>query len=369
MLYFFIAIKFKKWHKFDNIYHFSHVKSIYFNMKKEYIIFVDSGVGGLSTLSETYKQVSGNFLYFADNKNCPYGSKSRAKIKKILTNHTKRFTALYNVRVIVLACNTATTTAIKCLRKTFPDVCFIGTEPAVKLASDMGYSHIVSLLTPATAKQKKYLKLVKMTNTNIKTVASVQLAPRVEISLTKKTLNQDFLLAKTTFSLKPRMRGADAVVLGCTHFTLVSGKLSKIFGLPTVDGNKGVADHALLVTKNLSATNNINFYKNKHEFRHFFDNSCSFRDQNKLKNKNQPHRFFKMRSFCHAKILGNNVVLKPLASRKIYQISHYFLKENSIQKLTKIKSIKFNFSKDDGDTLEKYIKIFKQTLAISRKLC
>ena len=55
----------------DKIPHFYAQKSIYFSMKKDYILVIDSGVGGLSTLAETMSILPANYIYFADNKNSP----------------------------------------------------------------------------------------------------------------------------------------------------------------------------------------------------------------------------------------------------------------------------------------------------------
>ena len=314
---------------------------------------MDSGVGGLSTLSETYREVSGNFLYFADNKNCPYGKKSKRKLLRILSNNTARLTTLYSIKVIVLACNTATTTAIEHLRKKFNHITFVGTEPAVSLAQKMGFSNIVCLLTPVTARQKKYLRLVRAINPKIKTVACANLAPRVEKSLTENSLYQDFLLAKSTYALKPAIEGADVVVLGCTHFTFVSANLSKILHLQTIDGNKGVARQTLLVTMNLSGNKN---------------NPCFYEYQSlKFSPNALRHNFRIERSFSH--VINLMTVKFPFNKLQIRQFSQKFLVDNVPVALRKVKSIVFKLSHSEKFLKEKYVKIFTQTLAKHRKLC
>lgn len=329
---------------------FIPLKAYTFSMQREYIVFMDSGVGGLSTLSETYRKVSGNFLYFADNKNCPYGKKSTQKIKSILIKNTKRLTTQYSVKVVVLACNTATTSAIEHLRKHFKNIYFVGTEPAIRLAQKMGFLNIVCLLTPASARQKKYLRLVRAINPKIKTVACANLAPRVEKSLTKNSLYQGFLLAKSTYALKPAIEGADVVVLGCTHFTFVSALISKILHLQTIDGNKGVARQTLLVTMNLSVNR-------------------TQRQVTNMANSTKNIDFHMVKAFSRIVNLFRKKVLNTAIVYKNQQFLQKFFCGNAPASLQKVKSVTFKFSEKENLLKEKYIKIFTQTLAKHKKLC
>ena len=113
-------------------------------MKKEYILVVDSGIGGLSILAQMLKLFNSNIVYFADNKHCPYGSHSRAEILNFLVKIIDKIRKKYNLKIVVLACNTATTSAILHLRKKYKDLVFIGTEPALNLANQLNYKQILS---------------------------------------------------------------------------------------------------------------------------------------------------------------------------------------------------------------------------------
>ena len=93
----------------------------------------DSGVGGLSILkSLARKAVNENYIYLADNKNCPYGNKSEIEISKLSIKNCEKLIKL-NCKMIIVACNTATTNSINILRKQF-DVPIIGIEPGIKPA-------------------------------------------------------------------------------------------------------------------------------------------------------------------------------------------------------------------------------------------
>ena len=266
-------------------------------MKKEYILFIDSGTGGLSTLSEVYKRISANFIYYADNKNCPYGSHSRKEILGFLKNILDEMFNKYEIFMVVLACNTATTSSIDKLRKLYPDKIFIGTEPAIKLANSLGYKKILVLSTPATAKQKKYRQLRSKLQTRIQNLCIVDFAENIELWLTErasrnnfeqnkstKTLSKtasichmkglpkvscgqnlgtDFCsaelgtenfqlefssnilsrtkLIKNLYQIKSKSKNFDCIVLGCTHYLLIEELIRGFASKPLISGNFGVA--------------------------------------------------------------------------------------------------------------------------------
>ena len=94
----------------------------------------DSGIGGITVLKEIIKILPNeDYLYYCDSKNNPYGEKSDIELLEI-TNNIVNFFIKKDVKIIVVACNTATTRCIKTLRKMYPDILFVGTEPAIKLA-------------------------------------------------------------------------------------------------------------------------------------------------------------------------------------------------------------------------------------------
>ena len=105
-------------------------------MRKEHPIgLFDSGIGGTSIWKEIHHLLPNeNTIYLADSKNAPYGMKSKEEIVELSFKNTE-FLLEQNCKIIVVACNTATTNAIKELRSKY-DVPFIGIEPAIKPAAN-----------------------------------------------------------------------------------------------------------------------------------------------------------------------------------------------------------------------------------------
>lgn len=215
-------------------------------MKKEYILFIDSGIGGLSTLAETYKIVPAEFIYFADNKNQPYGSHTKKEIVLFLSEIIDFVRQKFSVKIVVLACNTATTAAIETLRKFYPDICFVGTEPAIKYAHDLGFKNILVLSTPATAKQKKYKDLLySFACDNVKTLSLDDFAQNIECFYHASSPKHNIKLLKNLFDIKSASKNYDAVVLGCTHYCLLKNQIHSMTNLPIISGNLGVSRRVL----------------------------------------------------------------------------------------------------------------------------
>ena len=126
----------------------------------------DSGFGGLSLLYEAMKKLEGcDFIYFADNENAPYGTKSIDEIKALSINAVDFLAS--KADIIVIACNTATSAAVSDLREKF-NIPIIGMEPAVNLGKDTD-GDILVIATPATIKGAKLNELLKKSNLNNKT--------------------------------------------------------------------------------------------------------------------------------------------------------------------------------------------------------
>ncbi len=327
-------------------------------MVKEYILFIDSGIGGLSTLSETYMLIPRNYIYFSDNKNCPYGSRTRAEIFEYLKNIIIKVKKQYKVRVVVLACNTATTSAIDSLRVAFPDLTFIGTEPAIKLAADKGYNNILTLCTPLTAKQQKYLLLKRKLKANFGTLSLSDFAENIENYLTRDSLSDKLNLYKDLYFIASKCIKYDAVVLGCTHYAHVSDLIYNITNKPVFDGNRGVAKQVFLTCKNLeifksnNSKSNLNILKNVNDCERvtFTDFLCQ---KNNRKGKVAQTNFDK---------ILNNVV-----SHNSTNIAN--LNGQINLKLSGSSEIIFMFSNEISKLNQKYIKTLVQILANKQKLC
>jgi glutamate racemase len=215
----------------------------------------DSGIGGITTLKEIIKILpKEEYIYYADSKNNPYGTKDYNELFNIVDNIVKYFIKR-NVKLIVIACNTATTKCINKLRAKYPDILFVGTEPAIKVACDKNYKNTLVLATPGTISSKRVKKLLrdnKKENQNITLVACDNLANAIETynnKLIDKLLHEYLSIYKK--------QNIDAIVLGCTHYPIIKDKLQKLFPKATIiDGNKGVAKRVKFLLEENNIKNN-----------------------------------------------------------------------------------------------------------------
>lgn len=174
----------------------------------------DSGFGGLSLLYEAMKKLDGcDFIYFADNENAPYGTKSIDEIKKLSIDAVDFLAS--KADIIVIACNTATSAAVSDLREKF-NIPIIGMEPAVNLGKDAD-GDILVIATPATIKGAKLNELLKKSNLNNKT----HLLPMPK--LVEFAQNMEFNSPNVKEYIKNQISKFDSknislLVLGCTHF-------------------------------------------------------------------------------------------------------------------------------------------------------
>ena len=208
----------------------------------------DSGKGGLSVFDEIRKILPNEeYKYIADSKNCPYGEKSDAELMEIVRNNVEELRK-WGAKVIVIACNTATTKCIDKLRVEYKDLLFVGTEPAIKLAADSGAKKILVMATPGTVKSEHTLKLVeenKKTGQEITLLACPGLADAIEFNGDVDAKLAELLEDNLDF---------DYVVLGCTHYSLVKDQIQRKFpSAKIVDGNFGVAKRVREVISSLNS--------------------------------------------------------------------------------------------------------------------
>ena len=200
----------------------------------------DSGIGGLTVLEELKKLLPNeDYLFYADSKNCPYGEKSDTELYDITSNIVD-YLIDRECKIIVIACNTATTRCIKYLRDKYKDMTFIGTEPAIKVACDRDYKNILVMATPATIASERTSILVndnKKEYENIYLVPCEGLADAIETDNFKK---QEEIVSSIYEEYKDKE--IDAIVLGCTHYPHIKDLISKYFtNAELLDGGAGVA--------------------------------------------------------------------------------------------------------------------------------
>lgn len=182
----------------------------------------DSGVGGLSILKEIQAQLpKENTIFLADQINMPYGKKTSKELKKICTKITF-FLVKNNIKMLIVACNTATCYTLDHLRKNFK-VPIIGVVPAIKPATKITRNGKIAVMaTPATVKSQYLKNLIKVfaKGNKVLKIPCFGLEDSIE-KLDEKKLN--YLLEK--YSKKILNFNADVTVLGCTHYPLVRKKI------------------------------------------------------------------------------------------------------------------------------------------------
>lgn len=204
----------------------------------------DSGLGGLTVVSSIAKTFEGGELfYIADTKFAPYGQKTKEQILQHSIEITKHLIQEHQIEALIVACNSATSAAIKELRELFPKLIVIGTEPGIKPAIETTKSqHIGILATPATLKGEKYQELLKTLDVEKKVTlyeqACAGLVEQIEKGESSSSKTKEMLQKW----LEPmRKNNVDSIVLGCTHYPLVANEIKEIMGEETVLIETGVA--------------------------------------------------------------------------------------------------------------------------------
>lgn len=202
--------------------------------------FFDSGIGGISVLHKALKKVpDAEFIYYADTENVPYGEKPKEVILELVEN-IMQFMADQNVDAVVVACNTATSVAIKDLRKEF-DFPIIGMEPAVKKArEDYPEGRTLVMATPVTVKGDKMKFLLEKVDQD----HLVDMIPMP--GLVRFAENEKFSGKEVEDYIKGQLKDYDlskysSLVLGCTHFNYFKKVLKSLIpdSLHFVDGIEG----------------------------------------------------------------------------------------------------------------------------------
>lgn len=190
----------------------------------------DSGVGGLTVVKELVKALpSENIVYFGDTARVPYGTKSKQSVVKF-SNEIVDFLLKKNVKLILVACNTASAVALNSLRNK-TKIPVIGVIDSGAFAASLtSFNKIIGVIgTTATVKSGAYKKAV---GKYLKNAAVVQKAcplfvPLVEEGWTKKNVTGEIA---REYLLPLKKTGCDTVILGCTHYPLIKTVINKALG-------------------------------------------------------------------------------------------------------------------------------------------
>ena len=190
----------------------------------------DSGIGGISVLRAIRRQMpEESILYFGDQDHIPYGPRPMAQIRNFSEAITT-FLLAHEAKIIVVACNTASAASLKYLRERFPNVPFVGMEPAVKPAAERTQTGRVGVLaTPATFQGALYASVVERFANGVELYQNT--CPGLVQQIEQGNLNGKETRRILEEALLPMLENnIDTVVLGCTHYPLVIPLIQKIVG-------------------------------------------------------------------------------------------------------------------------------------------
>ena len=203
----------------------------------------DSGVGGLSVLRAVRRELPyEDILYLGDQAHIPYGPREKTQIRDFSYAIT-RFLLTQGAKLIVVACNTASAVALHDLRKEFPDVAFVGMEPAVKPAAETTHTGKVGVLaTPTTFAGELYASVVERFAGGVTLFQDT--CPGLVEQIETGNLDGPETRRILDKALAPMLAGGiDTVVMGCTHYPFVIPQIEAITGpsVRTIDPAPAIA--------------------------------------------------------------------------------------------------------------------------------
>lgn len=234
-------------------------------MNNQPIGLFDSGIGGTSIWKEVIKLLPNeNTFYLADSKNAPYGEKSTDEIIALSIKNTE-YLLSKGCKLIIVACNTATTNAIDYLRNNYA-IPFIGIEPAIKPAALFSKTGAIGILaTKGTLSSKLFEKTANEYTKNITKIEQdgEGLVPLIE----QGKLNSEETYNLLDKYLKPMLAfNIDHLVLGCTHYPYLIPQIKQIVGknVEIIDSGEAVAKQTKAVLEKHNLLANITNSKVKH---------------------------------------------------------------------------------------------------------
>jgi len=231
----------------------------------------DSGVGGISIWKEIHQLLPNeSSIYLADSINAPYGQKSKQEIIDLCFKNTDLLLKKGS-KLIVVACNTATTNAIKQLRATY-NTPFIGIEPAIKPAALNSKTKSIGILaTKGTLSSELFHNTSELYSENIKIMeqTGVGLVELIESG----NIESEEMINLLNKYLNPMIKeNIDHLVLGCSHYPFLIPIIKKIIpkNISIIDSGKAVAKQTETILRNQNALST-----NHNTLNEFFTNSST----------------------------------------------------------------------------------------------
>jgi glutamate racemase len=215
----------------------------YISDKKNPIAVFDSGVGGISVLRELSRLMPDeDFIYYGDSKHAPYGTKDIQEVRRLTIACAEQLFA-QGAKGLVVACNTATSAAVRVLREQHPDIPIVGIEPAVRPAAlCMEHPRVLVMATPMTIREEKFRRLMA----RYEDVAQIIPLPCPGLMdfIERGDLDGEDLhkyLQELLYSYGDNT--VDTAVLGCTHYPFVRRQIQSVLGeqVRIFDGGEGTA--------------------------------------------------------------------------------------------------------------------------------
>lgn len=213
-------------------------------------VFLDSGTGGIPYLNWLLKKCpEASCVYTGDTENFPYGEKSHEEIVKCVLSVVEKIIRKFEPKVIVIACNTMSVNALNVVRDAFPEVQFVGTVPAIKLAASVSKNRCIGLMATQSTVDNPYNQDLKnhfAGDCRMVLHAAPELIEFIEHKAFTAT-EEEILEAVKPSADFFKAEGCDAVILGCTHFLNIADLIQKACGetIKVVDSKDGVVNHAL----------------------------------------------------------------------------------------------------------------------------
>jgi len=219
------------------------------------ILFFDSGVGGLSVVAAARRLLpQAPFVYAADLAGFPYGTRTEVEIAGRVPALLGRLVERYRPRLVVIACNTASTIALSAVRAAL-DVPVVGTVPAIKPAALTSRTRVIGVLGTAATVRQPYVDRLSAEYAGDCTVirhGSAELVAMAEAKLRGEAVElASIAQAIAPLFAAPRGGEIDVVVLACTHFPLLETELLAAAPHPVafVDGSAGIARRIAVLTE------------------------------------------------------------------------------------------------------------------------
>jgi glutamate racemase len=215
----------------------------------------DSGAGGLTILTALRQELpSENYVYLGDTAYCPYGVRNEAEIRD-LTLRACGLLVEQGVKLIVVACNTASQAALGALRSAYPQVSFVGVVPAVKPAARATRHGRIGIAATNRAVQAAYLqRLIEEFAADIQVHAIG--CPELVTLVERGELDGPEVTRTLQVALSPLLeKQVDVIVLGCTHFPALRPAIERIVGdqIQVIDSGAAIArrTHSVLDSEGL----------------------------------------------------------------------------------------------------------------------